>query len=268
MEECQDTIYDLQTEVAETKKGRAFRLFAINVSASKAKERTDAEKEAIQASADEAVSAVRKDGAARQRALGIEVASLGEALDDADAMRREMHATLVCHKREALIEHKASSAQLQGELEELARQRDAVERDREAVLDAIAGTEDMVRQLEAAIHAHSRSSALADGRLNVAHAKKKKRLDDEYERTLEELELKRTTLARLDERLRDLSDERTEKEDSMKALERQLVELLVQQQKRLLAILTSAARRAPTKGGGVNANPQLREEGDSRDAVG
>merc|ERR1712046_62620 len=82
---------------------------------------------------------------------------------------------------------------------------------------------------------------IQDGRVNVARAKKKKRLDDEYEALLEAIESKRSAVSALDVSMGKLVDERQEKEDQMKALERQLVELLVEQQKKLLAILTAAS---------------------------
>ena len=90
-------------------------------------------------------------------------------------------------------------------------------------------------------HAHSKESAIQDGRVNIARAKKKRRLDDEYEQLLEAIEAKRSAVSALDTSMQKLVDERQEKEDQMKALERQLVELLVEQQKKLLAILTAAS---------------------------
>merc|ERR1712010_218342 len=89
----------------------------------------------------------------------------------------------------------------------IVRDRDELEAERDKILEYVDEMQESVRAIEQAIHAHSKNSAISsDGRVNVAHAKKKKRMDDD-----------------------------------MKELERRLVELLVSQQKKLLAILQEAA---------------------------
>ena len=47
-----------------------------------------------------------------------------------------------------------------------------------------AGLEAQVKDLEEQIREHSRSSSMQNGRINVAHARKKRRLDSELERIL------------------------------------------------------------------------------------
>ena len=86
----------------------------------------------------------------------------------------------------------------------------------------------------------SKESAIKDGRVNVAHAARKRRLDEEFETLLEGIEEKRTQLSGVDEKLLELNDARQMKEDEMKDLERNLVEVMVEQQKKLLKILTAA----------------------------
>ena len=86
-------------------------------------------------------------------------------------------------------------------------------------------------------HELSKVSAIQDGRINIAHAKKKRRLDQEFERMLSRTQDKRDHLKRIESKLQELDDKRQEKEDQMKELERNLVALLVEQQKRLLSII-------------------------------
>ena len=50
----------------------------------------------------------------------------------------------------------------------------------------------------------SKQSAIQDGRINVAHAKKKRRLDQEFERVLERVQEKRDHLARVEKKLQQL----------------------------------------------------------------
>ena len=65
-------------------------------------------------------------------------------------------------------------------------------------------------------------------------------LDEEFEALLEGIEEKRTQLSGVDEKLLELNDQRQSKEDDMKDLERNLVEVMVEQQKKLLKTLTEA----------------------------
>ena len=72
-----------------------------------------------------------------------------------------------------------------------------------------------VRAIEQAIHAHSKNSAIGiDGRVNVAHAKKKKRMDDDHEMLLLGVEKQRNALSETDARLQRLNDARERKEDT------------------------------------------------------
>ena len=138
--------------------------------------------------------------------------------------------------------HKRRSTELGQELEIIVRDRDELESERDKILEYVDEMQESVRAIEQSIHAHSKQSALSsDGRINIAHAKKKKRMDDDHEMLLLGVEKQRSALSETDSRLTRLNEARESKEDEMKALERRLVELLVSQQKKLLAILQEAA---------------------------
>jgi len=98
--------------------------------------------------------------------------------------------------------------------------------------------EDGAKELEEEIHQHSKKSSIKHGRIDVAHARKKKRLDEELETAIETIEAKRNEVGTVEARLSELGDQRQDKEDEMKVLERKLVEVLVEQQKKLLQILS------------------------------
>ncbi|CAN0265335.1 unnamed protein product [Ectocarpus sp. 12 AP-2014] len=71
-----------------------------------------------------------------------------------------------------------------------------------------------------------------------ARARKKRRLDEELEGLLEAMEVKRKALVAVDGKLGGLAESRAEKEEEMKGLERTLVQVLVEQQKKLLSLLS------------------------------
>jgi predicted nucleic acid-binding Zn-ribbon protein len=57
-----------------------------------------------------------------------------------------------------------------------------------------------------------------------------------YEQILSKIESKRDEINMVDEEMKDLTIEKNEANDQMRVLERSLVELLVEQQKKLLSI--------------------------------
>ena len=132
---------------------------------------------------------------------------------------------------------KRGATELGRELEVIVRDRDELEAERDKILEYVDEMQESVRAIEQAIHAHSKNSAISsDGRVNVAHAKKKKRMDDDHEMLLLGVEKQRNALSETDARLQRLNDARERKE-----WESRLLELLVSQQKKLLAILQEAA---------------------------
>merc|ERR1719502_1043628 len=136
----------------------------------------------------------RRELAETEERYRAQIDELERGLDEADEWRTQMHETLVNHKREALIAHKSASASLATELDSLAGQREAIESKKELLLEQIGEMEDSVHALEDQIHSHSKESAIQDGRVNIARAKKKKRLDDEYEALLEAIESKQSAI--------------------------------------------------------------------------
>ena len=164
--------------------------------------------------------------------------------------RNAMHDTLVNHKRAMLMEHKVQSSVLQQDLAALVEQKDEIEAQRMAVLKEASRLEGAVKEIEHQMHELSKVSAIQDGRINIAHAKKKRRLDQEFERMLSRTQDKRDHLQRIESKLQELDDKRQEKEDQMKELERNLVALLVEQQKRLLSIIRTDPKIGKKNSGG------------------
>ena len=78
---------------------------------------------------------------------------------------------------------------------------------------------------------------MQNGRVNVAHARKKRRLDSELENVLMQIEKKREQMIQLDERIQDSTRNRDEKETELIDLEKDLVGVLVEQQRIVLGML-------------------------------
>lgn len=97
--------------------------------------------------------------------------------------------------------------------------------------------EQQVAVLEEEIRGHSKFSSVQNGRVNVAHARKKRRLDEDLERLLEIIEQKRTEIVNIDAMIHELSDRQDEREAESVRMEQELVQVLIEQQKLLLGLL-------------------------------
>jgi hypothetical protein len=81
---------------------------------------------------------------------------------------------------------------------------------------------------------------MVNGRVNVSHARKKRRLDSELERMLEFIDQKRINMTNMDERVAEKSRLRDEKELEMIDLEKELMQILLEQQRLLLSKIDDA----------------------------
>jgi len=241
-EEHGDTIYDLQQSLKDAQEESEANQRAADEARTRAKVEAEKALQSAKADAQEKAAEAKAAADAREKTLQ---SSLGEAeqlIADAEGYRSEMHDILVNHKREALLEHQTKSATLQQQLEKAAMDRDGIEARKDQALDEIAEMERAVKGVESSLREHGQQSAVSGGRINVAYQRKKKRLDEEMEALLVGIEDKRKGVEALEHELEDCSERQRTKEDLLKALERQLVEVLVDQQKRLLRTLTEAGQ--------------------------
>ena len=186
----------------------------------------------------EKINGFEKDALQKEVTYAAEKQALETRIAKFDAWRHRMRDTLVNHERATLVSHKEKSAKMKEDLDSILQERDQKEKERSELQSYVKEMEDGVRSLEAAIRDHAQSSSIApDGRINVAHAKRKRRMDDDHDALLSGIERQRNALTQVDADLAALNDQRQSKEDDISSLERRLVELLVTQQRKLLTIL-------------------------------
>eukprot|EP00586_Coscinodiscus_wailesii_P005161 CAMPEP_0172479112 /NCGR_PEP_ID=MMETSP1066-20121228/3480_1 /TAXON_ID=671091 /ORGANISM="Coscinodiscus wailesii, Strain CCMP2513" /LENGTH=228 /DNA_ID=CAMNT_0013239285 /DNA_START=46 /DNA_END=732 /DNA_ORIENTATION=+ len=186
-----------------------------------------------------------------RRNLQNELTKTQKLLRDAHNRQSVMYDTLVNHKRESLVKHKTRSQILAAELDDVGRRRVGLLRERDREESELRRIEESVKELEDKLQRLLQSQKSGGGggsssSAGGAHARKKRRLDEEYEMLLESMDAKRETIAEIDGRLTALAAEKEEKDDEMKVLEGVLVQVLVEQQKMLLEILSecgAAGRR-------------------------
>lgn len=170
--------------------------------------------------------------------LGMKLSAL---LLDVEKSRRGMHQVLSSYKTEVLIEKRTQIRLFEKELERLVEERDVLEEQREALEDDITELQEQVREIEEQIREHNHSSSvMPNGRINVAHARKKKRMDTELERILDLIEQKRTQCTALDGRILNMNKVKDDKEGELIETEKTLVQVLIEQQRLVLNAVEDA----------------------------
>lgn len=88
-------------------------------------------------------------------------------------------ATLLNHRRDELLQHKIKSKDVSNKLDDIMERVKGFETKRQKVLEMMNSYEDGVRKVERQLQEHSQVSALQGGKVNLNHARKKRRLDEE-----------------------------------------------------------------------------------------
>lgn len=185
-----------------------------------------------------AVNEVRLDFESKMQPLFGQIYILQNVIVSYKNLHALMNDTLVNYKREVLQEHQAKSKTVVTELSSISLKQEELENRRLLVREQMKSMEAKLRSLEKEMEEHSKTSTLQGGRVNAAHAKKKRRLNDEYEKLIDDIDSKREEQSVIDESIRELSFQKDETDGMVKSLERALVEVLVEQQKRMLEILS------------------------------
>lgn len=154
-----------------------------------------------------------------------------------ERLHSELHETLVNYKREALLDHKVASNVLVGKIREFGEIYDREQENKATIEQEVSIMEAGVQELEEQIRQTSLESSVKGGRVNAALAAKKRRLHEEFETMLEAIEQKRDKITEIQDRCTEIGRQRSEKEGELKDLERKLVQVLVEQQKRMLQLL-------------------------------
>lgn len=155
--------------------------------------------------------------------------------NEIEEIRSKILLTLTSYRVDDLKKYKKLIQELEIELDQYQNEKDLLEDQRYKCQHEINFlTKEIKEQEEAMRLLQGESSMTIDGRVNIAYARKKKRIDLEIERILEQVEEKRTLIVQLDERIHEKTKKRDDKENELVDIERQLVTLLVEQQKQAL----------------------------------
>lgn len=158
-------------------------------------------------------------------------------------LQSSMRATLVEYKRDELLQHRVQSKVVVSDLSILRDQKSSLQTTKEAIDNKISTMETNVQSLESEIDTIQKQKSIQDGKINTVIRAKKRRLHEEIESILEDIQQQTIQKSAVDTEILQVNEKINAKEAEIKLLERQLAQILVEQQKQMLTILdhTNAA---------------------------
>lgn len=239
IEQYELDIDDIRQASDEVQKQASFKLLQLTASSMMHQEQAKKELRRKDYDASNAIQLIKQDLKAEKEELELRNQQSEEVVEYHKEREKRMYNILVNHKREVLLQQKRETVAMSRTLQTIRSEKEALERQREQIQCQLKKMEDGIRELERQMQLHSSISSAVnkDGRINLNHARKKRRMDEEYEQLLENIEVKREKISKVDSDINDVRKKKEEADEKMKVLERTLVEVLVEQQKNLLVIL-------------------------------
>lgn len=237
LEDTEDTLFDVQQEVKRKDKAHSLELWRSMTAVQRMKNRFQKGMAEFDKESKEKVDRVRKRMQLEVNENILVGLKLAVIFTEVERHRKKIHASMVSYKTEELARKRSEIKLLEKELERFTMEKDSLEEQRDSLEEEIDQLEGQVKDIEEQIREHNRNSAMQNGRINLAHARKKRRLDSELERILESIEQKRGLMNDLDGKILDKSRKRDEKESEMIDLEKVLVQILVEQQRVVLNLI-------------------------------
>mmetsp|Transcript_3817 Transcript_3817/g.8615 ORF Transcript_3817/g.8615 Transcript_3817/m.8615 type:complete len:1340 (-) Transcript_3817:18-4037(-) len=235
LEETEDSLYDTQQELKKTKLEGSMGTWRSVAKIFSIRQRFQEGMEAFDKEASARYAQIKQDMQAQLDSAVLVSLKLCALLQRTDAARLDTHTVLTSHRTGELVQNRNKIQVMEQSLERLTMEKDSLEEQKELLEGDVSQMESQVRQLEDQIRVHNQESSMSNGRINVAHARKKRRLDTELEHQLESIEQKRHDMTQMDRRVTEKGHERDDLEMEMIDIERKLVEILLEQQKMVLA---------------------------------
>lgn len=186
------------------------------------------------------LQAAQDEATAIQENLEQRISDMDCTIKSHQAQRKLVQDVLISQNRDTLLREKAKSREVLSQLDAIGAERQTLQDERRSAEGQRDALEDQIRELEGKIQQHSQTSSLQGGRINIAHARKKRVLDEAYDVLLDKLESKREEICSIDERLKEVLDRKEIQEERRKETERALVEILLGQTKKVMQILNNA----------------------------
>lgn len=138
---------------------------------------------------------------------------------------------LSSHKVDIVADKRKFIRELHTDLDSIDKKSDIYQQQRREIIEEVHELQQQVKVLEETIRVHNSESSIQNGKINTAHNKKKKRLDEELEKYLESIEHNGKLVRDLEEKIAEVSKLKVPKEAALIETEKELVDILVEQQR-------------------------------------
>ena len=148
---------------------------------------------------------------------------------------KKLNEILTKYKSSNLIEIKTKIQLSENELRNIINEMNGLNDSKTEYMNNLSELESEITKLEESNREiNSNSSILQNGRINLLHSHKKKRIDTELERYLDLLEQKRFQIQQIENSIENLTIKKNEKEENLIEYEHNLMKILIEQQKLIL----------------------------------
>lgn len=233
LEDTEDALFDSQQELKNAMKSQSLTSWKASAKMMIMKERFQKGMTDFDREAQKRYESVRREMQSSINDCTLTIMKLAVLMHNVERNRVTTQTTIANYKTAELAAKRNKIQLLEKDLERVTMEKDSLDEQKDLVEGEIDQLEQLVREVEDQLREHNRTSSMTNGRINVAHARKKRRLDSELERMLDSIEQKRVNILQLEERISDKAKERDDKEMEMKELEKSLVQILLEQQKQI-----------------------------------
>ena len=233
----QSAIEDTDEELVAAQKSGALRILRLATSSTLQQNAMNETLQSTQNEFNTRLQALQDEAVTIQESLEQRIMDMEDTIKSYQTQRKLVQDVLVSHSRDVLLRQKAKSREVLSQLDTIGAERQALQEKRQRSEEARGELENQIRALEAKMQQHSQTSSLQGGRINIAHARKKRSLDEAYDILLDKLEGNREEMSSIDDGLKEVLDRKEIQEERRKETERALVEILLDQSKKVIQIL-------------------------------
>ena len=233
----QSAIEDTDEELVAAQKSGALRILRLATSSTLQQNAMNETLQSTQNEFNTRLQALQDEAVTIQESLEQRIMDMEDTIKSYQTQRKLVQDVLVSHSRDVLLRQKAKSREVLSQLDTIGAERQALQEKRQRSEEERGELENQIRALEAKMQQHSQTSSLQGGRINIAHARKKRSLDEAYDILLDKLESNREEMSSIDDGLKEVLDRKEIQEERRKETERALVEILLDQSKKVIQIL-------------------------------
>ncbi|RLN71794.1 hypothetical protein BBJ29_005612 [Phytophthora kernoviae] len=241
LEEAEDAHFDAQESFKKQKKQAAFHILHLVMRAQKKLADTAHDKQVSRTELEGKCIQLKETFTGEKNQWEDLMARVQSTWSQVQVQHGEMTQTLTNYRRDELVAHRSTSAVLSNEISIVTKQLEEVEEMKVTLEHDVDALQTEAHSVEASLRDLMLQSGGSSSSLNMAVVAKKRRLNEEFETLLERIEKKKSEVRTVEQTIASLRARREEKEHEMRQMERKLVEILVQQQKQML-LLVSAVR--------------------------